>query len=166
MLGDNRQKSAASIVWSNWRRAMEEEEWLDVSWSSQRVAGSHHQLLRKSYWTAFIWKQSLRYYISDAADALYEFDLNTGNIPNELSQLSSLQGLHFNNNNLSGNRFLTAAAYVMAWMQGIFQRSYHFWTTCGGCFSMKIISQVRYSSQLLTQWYECREYSKWDIPVE
>jgi len=33
----------------------------------------------------------------------------TGNIPNELSQLTNLQKLYLNNNNLSGKRFLTAA---------------------------------------------------------
>ena len=41
-------------------------------------------------------------------------DMITGNIPKELSQLSNLHGLYLNNSNLSGNRFLTAAAYVMA----------------------------------------------------
>jgi len=110
------QKSAASIVCSQWRKAVEEELVLDVSCSSQWVAGSRHQLLRKSYWTSFIWKQSLRYYVSDAAAASNDDDVNAGNIPHELSQLSNLQMLGLSNNNLSGN-YLFNINYCIVWLE-------------------------------------------------
>ena len=48
----------------------------------------------------------MRYYISDAAAASND-DVATGNIPHELSQLSSLQRLYLLKNNLSGKIFLT-----------------------------------------------------------
>ena len=42
--------------------------------------------------------------INDAAAASDDDDINAGNIPAELSQLSSLQFLILNNNYLSGNQ--------------------------------------------------------------
>jgi hypothetical protein len=39
--------------------------------------------------------------------------MNAGNIPNELSQLSSLQVMNFHNNSLSGKTFLTTALAMM-----------------------------------------------------
>ena len=41
--------------------------------------------------------------ISDATAASHDDDMNAGNIPAEISQLSSLQVLHLSENNLSGN---------------------------------------------------------------
>ena len=47
-------------------------------------------------------------------------DMNAGNIPIELSQLSNLNALYLNNNNLSGNELFLFVKCIVRLVQGKF----------------------------------------------
>jgi hypothetical protein len=66
---------------------VEEDEWLEVICSSQRVAGSRHQLTGR---VTQLHSFNNNLFGIDAVAAYYDDDVNTGNIPAELSLLSCL----------------------------------------------------------------------------
>ena len=81
--------------------------------------------------------------------------MNAGNIPNELSQLSNLQRLLLNNNNLSGNDFLNII-YCIVWLE---QGEFLLNSRCCQSFHIFILVTIKASQvanlslTLILQWW-------------